>query len=178
MKVLMVCTGNLCRSPMAEALMRSRLQQRGCDIQVASVGTWATFGQPATPEAVDVLDQRGIDLSRHDSRAVDPRELEAADLIVAMTSVHRRELLQIAPGIERKLILMKELVEMALDPSVPLTSEERLERLLGAERPRWRRALDLDDPMGKPIGAYERTLTQLELGIDVLVEALCGPKES
>lgn len=173
----MVCTGNLCRSPMAEALLRHRLQERGCDIEVASVGTWATFGQPATPEAISVLQERGIDLSRHNSRAVDPRELESAALIVAMTSVHRRELLQIAPGVERKLILMKELVELALDPEVPLSTEDRLERLLGAGRPKWRRALDLDDPMGKPVGAYERTFAQLELGTEVLVEALCGPKE-
>ena len=174
----MVCTGNLCRSPMAEAVLRHRLQERGCDIEVASVGTWASFGQPATPEAIAVLRGRGIDLSGHNSRAVDPRELASADLIVAMTSVHRRELLQIAPEVEDKLILMKELVELALDPTVPLSTEERLERLLGATRPRWRRALDLDDPMGKPVGAYERTLAHLELGISVLVEALCGPKQS
>jgi hypothetical protein len=49
--------------------------------------------------------------------------------------------------------------------------------LLGAARPRWRRALDLDDPIGKPIGAYEKTAADIELAAEVLVTALCGAKQ-
>lgn len=175
MKVLMVCTGNLCRSPMAEGVFRHEVQQRGCDIEVASTGTWAHWGSPATPEAVEVLRARGIDLSGHQSRGLDPQELKEADVVVGMTSVHRREILQVAPEVEGKLILMKELVELAIEGDLPDSSEARLERLLGAPRPQWRRALDLDDPIGKPIGAYERTVAQIELGVEVLANALCGP---
>ena len=175
MKVLMVCTGNLCRSPMAEGLFRHAVTQRGCDIEVASSGTWAYWGDPATPEAVEVLRGRGIDLSTHQSRGLDPKEVKAADLIVAMTSVHRREILQVAPEVSGKLVLMKELVEMALEGDLPEGSERRLERLLEAPRPKWRRALDLDDPIGKPIHAYERTVAQIEMGVEALVTALCGP---
>lgn len=171
----MVCTGNLCRSPMAEGVFRHEVQQRGCDIEVASTGTWAHWGSPATPEAVEVLRARGIDLSGHQSRGLDPQELKEADVVVGMTSVHRREILQVAPEVEGKLILMKELVELAIEGDLPDSSEARLERLLGAPRPQWRRALDLDDPIGKPIGAYERTVAQIELGVEVLANALCGP---
>ena len=174
----MVCTGNLCRSPMAEGVMRHAVEQRGCDIEVASVGTWAYYGNLATDEAVEVLRARGVDLSGHQSRAMDPKEVKAADLIVAMTSVHRREILNVAPEVAPKLILMKELVEMVIDGDLPDASEKRLERLLGAARPKWRRALDLDDPIGKPIWAYEQTVTQIEKGVEVLVAALCGPPQT
>lgn len=175
----MVCTGNLCRSPMAEGVFRHAVQQRGgCDIEVASSGTWAYWGNPATDEAIEVLRSRGIDISGHQSRGMDPKELKQADVIVGMTSVHRREILQVAPEVAPKLVLLKELVEVALDGDLPDSSEARLERLLGAPRPKWRRALDLDDPIGKPIGAYERTVAHIEMGVEVLVTALCGPPSS
>ena len=161
---------------MAEGLLRHALQQRGCDIEVASTGTWADWGSLATVEAVEVLRGRGIDLSGHRSRGLDPQELKEADVVVGMTSVHRREILQVAPEVEPKLVLMKELVEIAMEGDLPDSSEARLDRLLGAARPQWRRALDLDDPIGKPIGAYERTAAQIEMGVEVLAEALCGPR--
>jgi hypothetical protein len=81
----------------------------------------------------------------------------------------------VAPEVKGRLVLMKELVEMALEGDLPDSSEARLERLLGAPRPKWRRAMDLDDPIGKPLGAYERTVAQIELGVEVLANALCGP---
>ena len=155
--------------------MREAVERAGCDIEVASSGTWAYYGNTATVEAVEVLRGRGIDLSGHLSRALDPKELEAADLIVGMTSVHRREILEVAPEVDNKLILMKELVEIALDGDLPEGSEARLKRLRGAKRPTWRRALNLDDPIGKPIGAYEKAVAHIEMGIEVLVTALCGP---
>lgn len=139
------------------------------------MGTWAYFGNPATAEAVEVLRQRGIDLSAHQSRPLDQQEINAADLIIAMTSVHRREILNVAPDVDRKLILMKELVELGLEGDLPPSSEARLARLLGAPRPKWRRALDLDDPIGKPINAYEQTVGLIEIGVEVLVGALCDP---
>lgn len=176
MNVLMVCTGNLCRSPMAEALLRDTAHSHGCSMEVSSVGTWAYPGNSATTEAIEVLRARGVDLSGHRSRPLERAALAEADLVIAMTSVHRREILAIAPDVDGKLILMKELVELGLEGELPDLSEARLQRLLGAPRPKWRRALDLDDPIGKPIGAYERTVAEIELGIEVLVTALCGPE--
>lgn len=163
---------------MAEAIFRKAVAERGCDIEVSSVGTWAYPGHAATDEAVHVLQGRGIDLSTHRSRGAEREVLEAADLIVAMTSVHRREIAQLAPGTADKVVLLKELVELALDGELPATSEERVARVLGARRPQWRRALDLDDPIGKPVTAYERTVAQIEIAVEVLVEALCGPNQS
>ena len=95
--------------------------------------------------------------------------------MVGMTSVHRREILGVAPEAERKLILVKELVELAMEGELPEAVPARLERLLGARRPDWRRELDLDDPYGMPVGVYERTLGHIESGLAALVDALCGP---
>jgi protein-tyrosine-phosphatase len=134
------------------------------------------YGTPATDEAIETMRKRGIDLSSHRSRAVEAAELQTADLIVGMTSIHRREILAMAPDAGRRFVLLKELLELALDGELPPGAEARLERLLGAPRPEWRRALDLDDPIGKPIGAYEKTAAEIQMAIEVLVDALCDGK--
>ena len=172
----MVCTGNLCRSPMAHALLEHRLQESGCeDVEVASTGTWAYDGNPATPEAVSVLSGRGVDLSQHRSRALDPAELEDSDVVVVMTSVHLREVSAMAPDLVDRVVLMKELPEIDLrDLSLEAPREERVRSLLSAPRPQRRRSLDLDDPMGLPTSSYERALREIEAGVEVLVRVLCS----
>ncbi len=171
----MVCTGNLCRSAMAEAMLRRALERQGeRDVEVASAGTWAEVGSPATDNAAAVLRSRGIDLGSHRSRPLDRNDLRAADLVVAMTSVHVREILQLAPEVKPKLVLLKELAELDIGV-IPCRASpsERLDLLLAARRPVPRRALDLDDPYGLPLGSYERCAQALEAGIRALVEILC-----
>lgn len=175
----MVCTGNICRSPMAEALLKQKLAQRGCeDIEVASAGTWADPGRHATPEALQVLADRGIAFDDHRARPVDLRELAEADLVIAMTSVHVRELKAMADEVGTKLLLMKEIVEMEVGQDRLDEPGARLANLLRGRRPEPRRALDVDDPMGLPVGAYQRAAGEIEAGIDRLVDVLCGPSDA
>lgn len=172
MKIVFVCTGNICRSPMGEALLRHELAARGCEgIEVSSCGTWASAPQPATAHAVTVLEARGIDLSSHRSRVLDAAELEEADLVVAMTSVHVREIEEMAPAALPKVRLMKELVELELRPGAGLRA------VLAATRPAPRRDLDVDDPMGMLPRTYERAAGEIEAGVKALAAALCGERE-
>jgi protein-tyrosine phosphatase len=96
--VLIVCTGNTCRSPMARVLLEKRIADRlGCSVgeleqrgvMVLSAGTSAIEGGPASSEAVQAMRERGLDLTHHESRAVSDVLVRFADLILTMTGGHR-----------------------------------------------------------------------------------------
>jgi protein-tyrosine phosphatase len=165
---------------MAEALLRSELEDRGCDdVHVASAGTWATTGQAPTDEAIAVCADHGIDLSSHLSRRLHPQELDDADVVVGMTSVHAQEVASLVPEARSKTILLKEIAETEMMPVWPdATAEEKMQALLGGVRPRWRRKLDVADPIGRPMRVYERCFQELEEGVSLLSEILCPEGEA
>jgi protein-tyrosine-phosphatase len=175
MKLLFVCTGNMCRSPMAEALLRHELEGRDCEgFQVSSAGTWAAMGEPPTEEAILVCAGHGIDISSHRSKLLEPDDLEGADVVVGMTNVHRQEVASLAPDARHRTILLKEIAEVLMPTEWPdATAEERLRALLSAPRPKWRRKLDLADPIGRPMRVYERCFSELQEGVGTLADILC-----
>lgn len=102
MNILFVCTGNTCRSPMAEGITRALAGEKGLDINVISAGLFAAYGAKATKEAVIAV-QSVVDISDHESRPLTVELVNAADLIIGMTEDHRSVLLRQFPFEEGKI---------------------------------------------------------------------------
>ncbi|MEN8174627.1 MAG: low molecular weight protein-tyrosine-phosphatase [Pseudomonadota bacterium] len=90
--VLIVCIGNICRSPMAEALMRASLEEQHRPAPVASAGLAALVGAPPEPVATELMDELGIDISAHRARQITVEDLKTHDLILVMDREQQRQL--------------------------------------------------------------------------------------
>jgi protein-tyrosine-phosphatase len=87
--ILIICTGNLCRSPMAEGLLRQRLLEEGLERhRVLSAGVWAVDDHPASDNAIAVMAERGVDISDHIAHTITASDVAEADLILVMTKEH------------------------------------------------------------------------------------------
>ncbi|WP_395753498.1 low molecular weight protein arginine phosphatase [Prosthecobacter sp.] len=136
--VLFVCTGNTCRSPMAEALFRELVKERA-DYQVSSAGVAAAPGMPASKHTAALLKSRGVNLSGFQSRMLDKKILEAATHVFAMSSHHMAAIVDEFPEQTDKIYLVSE-----------FAAEDAL------------RGKDVSDPFGQGLQAYEETLQALE----------------
>lgn len=139
MRILVVCSGNICRSPMATGLLRRLAQDYGrSDVRVFSAGTLGIVGSAASDNAVRAMSNLGIDISDHRSAALHIKRIEQADVILVMEAAHAAEISRLAgPDACNKVHL---LTEWGPDP--------------------WRNE-DVFDPIGRPIDAYEECLNLL-----------------
>lgn len=144
-RVLFICTGNICRSPAAAALLRQRLEQEGLtDWYVESAGTWTVDGRPASRHVVQLMLERGLDITAHRSRAVNQRIIAPADLVLVMTHSHAEALRLEFPGQADRVYLLSEMQD--------------------------ERRYDIDDPYGGSMAEYRANVSQLadliETGFD------------
>ncbi|MGK7345963.1 MAG: low molecular weight protein-tyrosine-phosphatase [Candidatus Nitrospinota bacterium M3_3B_026] len=119
-RTLFVCTGNLCRSPMAEYLTQAELAALGApDVLVESAGTLGLEGAPAARPAVALLRKLGIDMSGHRARELTPEMLAEADLVVVMEKGHMADVLAMAPSARDKVVLMGTLAGDGAGEEIP-----------------------------------------------------------
>ena len=174
--ILVVCTGNTCRSPLAEALLRHHLGAAGHELVVRSAGTLGWNGAPATPYVHDVLAELGVALDDHVSRKITRADIDDASLIIPMTRVHAWAIAAHDPDAAARTFLLDELLR--LGTLVGPRGGELLDAWLtevDARRPPDRLARaseEVADPAGQEIEVYRATAERLDRSVRRLLPLL------
>lgn len=188
--ILFVCTGNTCRSPMAEGFLRKIAEERRLNITVYSAGIAPSPGAPMSRHAATILGNKGITVGHH-AQAAMGKLITWADLILTMTVNHKRAVIQAYPQALDKIHLLKEYVEdnpevlSSIAESESFYSEIEMKRVLSQpisvlERQHvWElenRLPDYDifDPFGGTLSDYERCAEELQQLVGKLVKKLVG----
>ena len=140
--ILVVCVGNICRSPMAEAVLRNALRYQQ-DITVESAGLGAMVDWPASEHAESLMKERGLDISSHRARQLTPELLSEADLVLVMELGHKK-------AIEAE----------------DVTARGKVFRL-----GEWRNK-DINDPFKQPKIEFEKVLREIDVCVETWVERL------
>ena len=109
-KIMFVCTGNICRSAMADKMLTKKAQEEKLDIEVYSSGTFAENGAYPTVEAIEVMEEYDVDLKKHRATNIKKYNLEKMDLVLCATTNHKNMVLQLYPNLTEKVFTMKEYV--------------------------------------------------------------------
>ena len=186
-RVLMVCTGNICRSPMMERILRASVEERGLRVSVTSAGTWAHEGEPMQPFAATTLSDHGGDVDGFGATPLTEALISSADLVVTATREHRAHVVGLVPGAVRRAFTLLELARIASSAPPPPASDIAADRARLAEAVAWAARMrgsvprpaegedDLDDPLGAPLDVYRERGEAIAAAVGQIVPFLFGP---
>ncbi|MEZ4516791.1 MAG: low molecular weight protein arginine phosphatase [Chloroflexota bacterium] len=118
--ILVICTANICRSPVATALLKNRLEERGLtDWTVSSAGTWAIVPRGASRHSIEVMQRNGFDITGHRARMVDEVMVADADLVLCMEEGHAEALRIEFPAQVNKVFLLSEMIGQTFSVTDP-----------------------------------------------------------
>jgi protein-tyrosine phosphatase len=179
-RILIVCTGNICRSPFAERLFAARLREglgdAAAGFEVSSAGTWGLVGEPMQPEAAAALIARGGDPSGFVARELTADLVSDADLVLGATREHRAAAVTFDPRASSRTLTMRELARL-LGPveRAAIAGEDPVERMRQVLRAAiGNRGLvpvadprddDIADPYGQSRAAYERAAEEIDAAL-------------
>lgn len=144
LRVMFVCSGNICRSPIAAGWARQKFEQRGDDARIVSAGTLGIVGKPAASFGQLAMEEAGIDISDHYSQGVQPAMVEAADWVVVMSPRHEDFLMQHLPHTADKLVRLWEYASDDID--------------------------QIDDPVGQGVEAFRICRDRIEECVEAWIE--------
>lgn len=193
-RILLVCSGNICRSPMAEQLLRIGLD--GVDVSVASAGTIAWVGEPMDSDARAIAERLGVtDAAAHVARRLDAASVRDADLVLALAREHEGAIVELVPGATRSTFTLREFAALAasvtdadLDQALAATDglrdREPVDVVLGAavaavaaqrgiaESLAVPDDADVIDPFRRGAAAYEESAAQLVPAVNAVAALL------
>jgi protein-tyrosine-phosphatase len=174
--ILVVCTGNICRSPMAEGFLQAALADRlgAATPLVTSAGTAGWDGSGATNESIRSARELGVDIGEHLARALTGGMLDEADLVVCMTSDQRAWVLGMRPDARGRTFTIKELVRLLEGAPATGPLAARVAAAAAARNGASVAAEDVRDPLGDSIDGYREVAEELHDLSGRLAAALVG----
>lgn len=148
MKIMFICTGNICRSAMAHKLMEKKLKDNNIkDVEVYSCGIFAENGDSPTYNAIEVTKEYDVDLKGHKATNIRDSKIEEMDLILCATMSHKYSVIQMYPDLANKVYTIKEYVNENKD-------------------------LDIKDPWGYDIEIYRFCIAEIDKLLDKIIEKI------
>ncbi len=140
--IIFICTGNICRSPIAEGILKKRLHEMNRDdMVISSMGIHGIQGHPASDYALEICQDEGIDLSEHISRSLIPDELVKSDLVLTMEVLHNEFIYSFFPRIKEKTFLLGSWPEVGSNKN------------------------NIQDPIGSSINKYRKAFKEINFHI-------------